>query len=162
MCIRDSTTTQPQQPQPPSHGTLDFFAVLKNGFFLIKIFVTSIFFLGPRVLRKNSQLHKKNSAPAAGHLELGIPVSRPSTRTRRRRRRRPPGIQLRCIRAAPSIARCLALCWALAAREENLCALIWGGKPRTATNKNVLYIFCLLYTSPSPRDKRQSRMPSSA
>ena len=25
-----------------------------------------------------------------------------------------------------------------------------------------LSIFCLLYTSPSPRDKRQSRMPSSA
>ena len=24
------------------------------------------------------------------------------------------------------------------------------------------YIICLLYTSPSPRDKRQSRMPSSA
>ena len=24
------------------------------------------------------------------------------------------------------------------------------------------YDFCLLYTSPSPRDKRQSRMPSSA
>ena len=24
------------------------------------------------------------------------------------------------------------------------------------------YVFCLLYTSPSPRDKRQSRMPSSA
>ena len=35
-------------------------------------------------------------------------------------------------------------------------------------NKNNLYIkwyedgICLLYTSPSPRDKRQSRMPSSA
>ena len=34
-------------------------------------------------------------------------------------------------------------------------------------NKNVLFPFafhctCLLYTSPSPRDKRQSRMPSSA
>ena len=34
-------------------------------------------------------------------------------------------------------------------------------------NKNMLYIViqgkdCLLYTSPSPRDKRQSRMPSSA
>ena len=27
--------------------------------------------------------------------------------------------------------------------------------------QNVRY-FCLLYTSPSPRDKRQSRMPSSA
>ena len=26
----------------------------------------------------------------------------------------------------------------------------------------VIAIFCLLYTSPSPRDKRQSRMPSSA
>ena len=26
----------------------------------------------------------------------------------------------------------------------------------------VQYIGCLLYTSPSPRDKRQSRMPSSA
>ena len=26
----------------------------------------------------------------------------------------------------------------------------------------VLIIVCLLYTSPSPRDKRQSRMPSSA
>ena len=28
-------------------------------------------------------------------------------------------------------------------------------------NKNV-FTACLLYTSPSPRDKRQSRMPSSA
>ena len=27
---------------------------------------------------------------------------------------------------------------------------------------NELVEFCLLYTSPSPRDKRQSRMPSSA
>ena len=26
----------------------------------------------------------------------------------------------------------------------------------------TLYVTCLLYTSPSPRDKRQSRMPSSA
>ena len=26
----------------------------------------------------------------------------------------------------------------------------------------IRYIACLLYTSPSPRDKRQSRMPSSA
>ena len=27
---------------------------------------------------------------------------------------------------------------------------------------SVIPIICLLYTSPSPRDKRQSRMPSSA
>ena len=26
----------------------------------------------------------------------------------------------------------------------------------------ILYCFCLLYTSPSPRDQRGSRMPSSA
>ena len=26
----------------------------------------------------------------------------------------------------------------------------------------AMYLACLLYTSPSPRDKRQSRMPSSA
>ena len=30
------------------------------------------------------------------------------------------------------------------------------------TSLDNLYIACLLYTSPSPRDKRQSRMPSSA
>ena len=28
--------------------------------------------------------------------------------------------------------------------------------------KKTLDVYCLLYTSPSPRDKRQSRMPSSA
>ena len=27
---------------------------------------------------------------------------------------------------------------------------------------NIIYPFCLLYTSPSPRDMRRSRMPSSA
>ena len=30
------------------------------------------------------------------------------------------------------------------------------------TSLNPLHTICLLYTSPSPRDKRQSRMPSSA
>ena len=29
-------------------------------------------------------------------------------------------------------------------------------------SENNVYVTCLLYTSPSPRDKRQSRMPSSA
>ena len=32
-------------------------------------------------------------------------------------------------------------------------------EPITTTKRNTI---CLLYTSPSPRDKRQSRMPSSA
>ena len=30
------------------------------------------------------------------------------------------------------------------------------------SHESILIEFCLLYTSPSPRDKRQSRMPSSA
>ena len=29
-------------------------------------------------------------------------------------------------------------------------------------NEKLLIIFCLLYTSPSPRDRQKSRMPSSA
>ena len=33
---------------------------------------------------------------------------------------------------------------------------------KKALKNNVSCITCLLYTSPSPRDKRQSRMPSSA
>ena len=41
----------------------------------------------------------------------------------------------------------------------------WGGKlskdQKIYAATDVLYL-CLLYTSPSPRDKRQSRMPSSA
>ena len=31
-----------------------------------------------------------------------------------------------------------------------------------STKKLMDFYICLLYTSPSPRDKRQSRMPSSA
>ena len=46
--------------------------------------------------------------------------------------------------------------------SENRCAIRASGNiekvVRTATGKYT----CLLYTSPSPRDKRQSRMPSSA
>ena len=32
----------------------------------------------------------------------------------------------------------------------------------TETIRDINVTYCLLYTSPSPRDKRQSRMPSSA
>ena len=32
----------------------------------------------------------------------------------------------------------------------------------SSNNPIFMYVNCLLYTSPSPRDKRQSRMPSSA
>ena len=36
------------------------------------------------------------------------------------------------------------------------------GNPQKIKTPYVESWFCLLYTSPSPRDKRQSRMPSSA
>ena len=37
-----------------------------------------------------------------------------------------------------------------------------AGNLRNLAVANNTYAACLLYTSPSPRDKRQSRMPSSA
>ena len=48
-----------------------------------------------------------------------------------------------------------------------LCCFIWGTTfiaQDTGMDNIGPYTFngCLLYTSPSPRDKRQSRMPSSA
>ena len=48
--------------------------------------------------------------------------------------------------------------------------MVFQGKPWNDDNRehliielgDVMWYVCLLYTSPSPRDKRQSRMPSSA
>ena len=37
-----------------------------------------------------------------------------------------------------------------------------GGETLIDENKGTLYLFCLLYTSPSPRDATLARMPSSA
>ena len=42
------------------------------------------------------------------------------------------------------------------------CAFFIKNKPVFAYEKGDKFRDCLLYTSPSPRDKRQSRMPSSA
>ena len=39
---------------------------------------------------------------------------------------------------------------------------IWVNQPNDNTVAHMGELSCLLYTSPSPRDKRQSRMPSSA
>ena len=41
-------------------------------------------------------------------------------------------------------------------------ALLTGGVTGKHLTAGADYLICLLYTSPSPRDKRQSRMPSSA
>ena len=56
----------------------------------------------------------------------------------------------------------LTLASLLQAEEYDL--VIQGGRamdPETGLDA-IRHIGCLLYTSPSPRDKRQSRMPSSA
>ena len=45
--------------------------------------------------------------------------------------------------------------------EKNVIDFVINLLNKYADNRN-LNINCLLYTSPSPRDKRQSRMPSSA
>ena len=41
-------------------------------------------------------------------------------------------------------------------------AAVNAGKTVALANKEALVVACLLYTSPSPRDRQKSRMPSSA
>ena len=40
--------------------------------------------------------------------------------------------------------------------------VVWGGRNAVYKNPESKLWFCLLYTSPSPRDLSTSRMPSSA
>ena len=46
--------------------------------------------------------------------------------------------------------------------QEHSIVLVRGGRVKDLPGVRYHIISCLLYTSPSPRDKRQSRMPSSA
>ena len=46
--------------------------------------------------------------------------------------------------------------------EENFSDILSMLKKKVQEKDEEIMRFCLLYTSPSPRDKRQSRMPSSA
>ena len=46
--------------------------------------------------------------------------------------------------------------------KENLNIFIAAAKMREESLDHVLFYGCLLYTSPSPRDRTRSRMPSSA
>ena len=48
------------------------------------------------------------------------------------------------------------------ALTDRLISMVGSGEKIEAYGKAALAGTCLLYTSPSPRDKRQSRMPSSA
>ena len=50
----------------------------------------------------------------------------------------------------------------LTERIVNLTEHLKTHKKDFGSRRGLLSMVCLLYTSPSPRDKRQSRMPSSA
>ena len=59
-------------------------------------------------------------------------------------------------------------CFGVSKKGKRELRLIFDRRPQNATNRRLRWAtlpqpsHCLLYTSPSPRDKRQSRMPSSA
>ena len=44
----------------------------------------------------------------------------------------------------------------------HVCAYTGREEDKGAINKDIMLMICLLYTSPSPRDRTRSRMPSSA
>ena len=46
--------------------------------------------------------------------------------------------------------------------EQDVCKVTTDDELKASFEARALSSGCLLYTSPSPRDKRQSRMPSSA
>ena len=54
-----------------------------------------------------------------------------------------------------------AVLWA-APKAANAAYIVQTDSPSVEINLDALSGTCLLYTSPSQRDKRQSRMPSSA
>ena len=60
-----------------------------------------------------------------------------------------------CLHVAISLYLCYAFLRPLWRADR-----LGGGDP--ALRAQTRRVLCLLYTSPSPRDKRQSRMPSSA
>ena len=71
-------------------------------------------------------------------------------------------LMISCLLLSLDLSSQCAMCKAVV--EANLEA---GGTKGAGLNDGILFLMsmpyiCLLYTSPSPRDKRQSRMPSSA
>ena len=79
----------------------------------------------------------------------------------RRERRAPPGPALLVVQRDPQLGfeRNEAIANALFGDREFICR---GAETPRASKFYKRCDLCLLYTSPSPRDKRQSRMPSSA
>ena len=87
----------------------------------------------------------RRTPPSHTHTGCG-PTEKDKLRgaSRRHHKRQTRGV---CVSIRPGL--CLCLCVSVR-RALVACKKVW------------LQMSCLLYTSPSPRDKRQSRMPSSA
>ena len=64
----------------------------------------------------------------------------------------------------PLLEKCCAVCstGSYAGTAYTFATDAAGNNPATCKSFSLRFPTCLLYTSPSPRDKRQSRMPSSA
>ena len=56
----------------------------------------------------------------------------------------------------------LGVCYGMQLMVQQLGGVVEAATGKAEYGKAPLIVDCLLYTSPSPRDKRQSRMPSSA
>ena len=63
---------------------------------------------------------------------------------------------------ADKLVVCRSMTHGEAAHERGTHNMFTGYRPSPALQYPSMGSVCLLYTSPSPRDKRQSRMPSSA
>ena len=46
--------------------------------------------------------------------------------------------------------------------KKNILSVLGFEQNANSTNEDIQNMYCLLYTSPSPRDAHESRMPSSA
>ena len=68
---------------------------------------------------------------------------------------------------SPSMSSDVQLVWATQNAEPLIVEMARVSAPKNAKNMEtgprlLKYLICLLYTSPSPRDRTRSRMPSSA
>ena len=70
--------------------------------------------------------------------------------------------QFHLFRAMFALPMIVTAAWMISDQTLRQKRPFWVAARASLMAISMLFFFCLLYTSPSPRDKRQSRMPSSA